>query len=65
MTDNELKPCPFCGSSKVGCEVVFIARAWVAGCYDCGAQTGRPEGQERDAAVAAWNRRVSGEECNH
>ena len=58
MTDQPLKPCPFCGSAtapKVSsyCGFVVRCRAITGG---CGAETGRF--RDPSEAIAAWNKRA-------
>jgi len=56
---SELKPCPFCGSTCLeiyGNKCQGKGRYWVA-CVICGAQLYTT--QTREAAVAAWNKRVT------
>lgn len=53
--NEELKPCPFCGSDDV---VVYSDHgAWRGACLDCDSE-GRPTG-EHERAVEAWNSRTS------
>ena len=68
---DELKPCPFCGSTKVG---MGKGAHWVAEkqngnircivCGDCGVNGGvfnllaMTETQAEKKAIEAWNRRV-------
>lgn len=52
--NEELKPCPFCGSTKV--ESTFMGHGALAVlCYECEAE-GPPRENEKDA-IAAWNKR--------
>jgi Lar family restriction alleviation protein len=51
---NELKPCPFCGSTRLGTEWDGFSRR--VRCYDCIA-TGPVSQKDRDGAVEAWNKR--------
>lgn len=56
MTENELKPCPFCGREDIhakivkyeGCDVDIVF------CMNCGAQVWA---FNNDAAMKKWNRR--------
>jgi len=52
-----LKPCPFCGSSKVG--IYEIGHPWAyVECEKCGAGTQGMETERK--AINAWNRRSEG-----
>ena len=51
MSEN-LKPCPFCGCSKIK---VDSWATWYAKCTDCGVETG---GFTRPEAVSHWNTRA-------
>lgn len=65
--DEKLKPCPFCGSTKL--ETIEICREWSDGwddywenywhvrCNSCDVLVG--EFFEEAEAVEAWNRRVN------
>jgi hypothetical protein len=58
MTNEKLKPCPFCGSDAVMSTTLFgqwtvCCTNYGCRCWDCG-----PNGYEaKDEAVYAWNRR--------
>ena len=54
--EMELKPCPFCGSSRV--KFYRVTGMYEAACSDCRCTSGI-EGT-KEAAAAAWNTRVSG-----
>ena len=56
---EELKPCPFCGSSKVDVRQEFSCTPYQALCEDCGAELWRDSFAE---AVKAWNTRHDEEE---
>lgn len=51
----ELKPCPFCGSSRVS--LYQIRESWHAECRNCGASSSS-FADHRDYAAEAWNRRA-------
>lgn len=57
----ELKPCPFCGSEKVGVAETAIGNYqnifFLAICNECGART--TLFRDGDKAEEAWNRRAS------
>lgn len=53
---EELKPCPFCGSSEVRCISFFRDDEYYIQCNNCGAESGL-KFQERKA-IEAWNKRV-------
>ena len=52
MTDDKLKPCPFCGGKAMinGITLVYIK------CTKCGVET--VGYREEDEAITAWNRRA-------
>lgn len=52
--EEELKPCPFCGSEKLhtGC----VINNWCVICDDCDCRTNWFS--EKSNAIAAWNRRA-------
>ena len=56
----ELKPCPFCGSEKVGVAETAIGNYqnifFLARCDECGART--TLFRDGDKAEEAWNRRA-------
>ena len=57
---NELKPCPFCGGTKVIVYTNVNLRGDCAGhCYQCG--TYGPFCEDEEDAITAWNRRVCDE----
>ena len=53
---NELKPCPFCGSSIVFVERPGEGTLFYCQCGRCGAAT--KVCSNKDAAAAFWNRRA-------
>ena len=67
MTNNELKPCPFCGGKNVSTfEEQFISlttRWYVCQCEECGifSRIDRGGSTEQEA-IDAWNRRVGEQE---
>jgi hypothetical protein len=58
MTDEKMKPCPFCGGEPK-CNFVHWGR-WIVYCakHDCPARP-HTEHKERCEAIAAWNTRPS------
>jgi Lar family restriction alleviation protein len=69
--NEEIKPCPFCGSKDVGVVPGTTFRWMFAFCSDCGAQAGEVrvqtlgqgnkdewEAAARIRAVEEWNKRV-------
>jgi len=58
---KELKPCPFCGGEPrfTGSDNVNGHPYWYVTCNDCLAGTCGDE--DKDKAVANWNRRVNDE----
>jgi Lar family restriction alleviation protein len=55
MTENKLKPCPFCGG-EAQIQGGHFRGAWIM-CLDCFVET--PFFKSVIAAIAAWNRRSS------
>ena len=58
-SDEELKPCPFCGSEDIQHSYGQIdgnVRGYTILCRDCGYHV---EDCEDESAVEKWNRRVS------
>ena len=53
---NELKPCPFCGSTRVIVDTTILG-AYTAECLDCCAIISHCYPTKEDA-IAAWNRRA-------
>ena len=53
---NELKPCPFCGSTNIDITEYAAVMVFVQ-CDDCGATFPHFDGKEE--AVSAWNRRAN------
>lgn len=51
MTDKKLKPCPFCGSTRIADMMEYAA------CSDCGAHSGFQDGAW---TPTAWNTRADG-----
>lgn len=49
-----MKPCPFCGSTNVGC--FFNDPFHAVACNECGGIGGME--MKRDEAIAKWNSRV-------
>lgn len=72
MLQDELKPCPFCGSGdtqikengKIWLGMRFSEPASVSVFHWCPAVPGQPSraiervGRDRESAIAAWNRRT-------
>lgn len=56
---NELKPCPFCGSEDVRLSFWGQHRCWCANCLAKTADTIR-----QVDAIKAWNRRVNDEQAD-
>lgn len=60
--DEQLRECPFCGSTKeIGLDSLGLA-AFDITCWKCRAGTGisyGPEAHSEEAAIAAWNKRAS------
>lgn len=54
MSEIELKPCPFCGSDDVICDM--FEDVYFVECWDCCAKVESCNGLE--AAVVRWNTRV-------
>jgi len=62
MSDEGLKPCPFCWSTKTkitGLEVGTKRYHWVY-CESCECN-GPAKNTTREAAAATWNKRTTGE----
>ena len=60
MTNQELKPCPFCGPNEsiVSLYLDDVAQRHRVGCGRCGASTGiHPRDTSETPAIAAWNKR--------
>ena len=53
MTDNELKPCPFCGNKEQDNFIILDSERVI--CGRCGAIG--PLGKTAEEAKAAWNMR--------
>ena len=61
---NELKKCPFCGSSNVEAFCQYEEdcpdRSAIVRCHNCDAQSAQMIGKGKIAmAIAAWNRRAN------
>lgn len=54
---KELKPCPFCGSEKVAVAYSFTD-IYMIKCLNCGALTSFQGKEEKDTAIARWNKRM-------
>ena len=54
MNCIELKPCPFCGSDDVSCDI--LEDVYYVECWDCSAKVESYDGIED--AVAGWNARA-------
>ena len=60
--NDELKPCPFCGSKGVIIPIYDTWRGEYRGyivCSMCGARTREYADYEVDDAINAWNRRTN------
>lgn len=61
MNQNQLQPCPFCGSKDVKLEEVFYVRdnkterRWFVGCETCGSRGGEQGSSMK--AKKVWNMR--------
>lgn len=55
MTEQKLKPCPFCGGKAKVWEDLFIRFSWTTYCVKCGASV--REGT-KEKVIEAWNKRV-------
>jgi len=53
---EKLKPCPFCGCTRISVEEDTIARHAYAHCSQC-CSTG-PDMADRRVAIVAWNNRA-------
>lgn len=53
---EELKPCPFCGSSSELCVIGGDECGWYVECFNCFATGG--DAGTRDKAIDAWNTRA-------
>lgn len=64
MTNEELKPCPFCGGKfpEYIMNDSFGDFVFSIFCFECEAESGKYE--TREAAREAWNRRVNDAETN-
>lgn len=51
--DEELKPCPFCGSERVTAECIEYVT-----CRKCGADGPYFTDADTEKAIAAWNKRA-------
>lgn len=54
MAENELKPCPFCGSDKI--RVISNGVSYHVNCDQCECRTTRY--RKKDKAIEVWNRRA-------
>lgn len=54
MNEIELKPCPFCGSDDVSCDI--LEDVYYVECWDCSAKVESYNGLED--ALAGWNARA-------
>lgn len=62
--DEDLKPCPFCGSKRVQLYQDYddddYCVTYYVECYDCGGRGPSGSDTEEKNAAAAWNRRADG-----
>ena len=58
MTEQKLKPCPFCGGKAETYPYYF--NEWYIGCGECSCDLGVFDTKEE--AIEAWNKRVPREE---
>ena len=57
MTENELKPCPFCGESEyVTVQKMLTRKRWYVHCGNCRCRTAQY--LDRQEAIKVWNRRA-------
>lgn len=57
MTDDKLKPCPFCGGNNVNkCSTLPNGQAWIC-CDDC--EMDGPHSATEAEAITAWNQRAT------
>lgn len=55
MSEEKLKPCPFCGGEA---EIVRdVGSIWDVSCKRCYASIGAYHSYSKEAAIYAWNRR--------
>ena len=55
MNCIELKPCPFCGSDDVSCDI--LEDVYYVECWDCSAKVESYNGMED--TIAGWNSRAT------
>jgi ssDNA-binding Zn-finger/Zn-ribbon topoisomerase 1 len=67
MSENELKPCPFCGGEAVARSWPSSdGETWYVGCdddNDCPCESHACFGEDRAEALAAWNTRKGEEQA--
>lgn len=56
MSEQKLKPCPFCGGEAVPVVDDETETMFGIKCFDCGGSI-YPEKESLDEAMGAWNRR--------
>lgn len=58
MSDDAVKPCPFCGGTDIRMDESFGTDSWSFGrwCHACGSIG--PISESAEQALAAWNRRA-------
>ncbi|MGN0733702.1 MAG: Lar family restriction alleviation protein [Emergencia sp.] len=56
---TELKPCPFCGGKA---EMVLFIGNFGVGCTNCMGSMFPVNGQTKEEAIKAWNRRAGEQE---
>ena len=57
--EQNLNPCPFCGSTKIDIGVDIINGQYTIGCEECRASISFPWKDEK-VSTEAWNRRTAG-----
>lgn len=64
MSENELKPCPFCGGEAVvKPDYRYQTSRYICECLSCGVENARVFDSEEDS-IKAWNTRPAQREVN-